>query len=214
MTVVGIDLSGPRNFAETYLVSFEEKENELHLQNVYPAADDEKILEAILSLGTGQPITIGMDAPLSYNGSGGDRPSDRDLRRLVKEKGGTAGIMPPTMIRMVYLTLRGVTLTRLFESAGPKYQIQIVEVHPGACMILHGANAQDVKAFKHDGSAGLQLLDWLESKGVKGISREAMPADHYVAACAAAFGAWQWKLGNSIWKYAANPPHHPYDFAC
>lgn len=214
MTVVGIDLSGPRNSAETYLVSFEEKGNELHLQNICAGADDEKILQTILKLENREPITIGIDAPLSYNLCGGDRPSDKDLRRVVKEKGGSAGIMPPTMIRMVYLTVRGVTLTRLFESFKTEYKIQIVEIHPGACMILHDADVKDVKAFKKDMDARLRLLQWLESRGVKGILATDLNADHYVAACAAAFGAWQWKLGKSVWKFPANPPHHPYDFAC
>jgi uncharacterized protein len=195
MTVVGIDLSGPRNSAETYLVSLEEKGNELHLQNVCAGADDQKILETVLSLGTEKQITIGIDAPLSYNVSGGDRPSDKELRRVVKEKGGSAGIMPPTMMRMVYLTLRGVTLTRLFESLKPKHQFQIVEVHPGACMILHDADVKDVKAFKKDFDARIRLLHWLESRGVKGVLDSGLDADHFVAACAAAFGAWQWKLG-------------------
>lgn len=213
MTVVGIDLSGPRNSADTVLVSFEEKGNEIHLQNACAGADDEKILEALLSLGAGKQITIGVDAPLSYNMSGGDRPSERDLRRFMKEKGGQAGIMSPTMMRMVYLTLRGITLTRLLESFKPNYEFQMVEVHPGACMFLHGADVQDVKTFKHDSPSRVRLLSWLESKGVKGILCEE-PADHYVAACAAAFGAWQWRLGKSVWKYPANPPHHPYDFAC
>ena len=43
MKVVGIDLSGPRNFADTVLVSFEEKGNEIHLQNVREGANDEMI---------------------------------------------------------------------------------------------------------------------------------------------------------------------------
>lgn len=214
MTFVGIDLSGPRNSADTYLVSFEERDHEIHLQNILPHADDEKILQAILALGTDKQISIGIDAPLSYNLSGGDRPSDKDLRRVVKEKGGSTGIMPPTMMRMVYLTLRGIVLTRLLESFKPQYQFQIVEVHPGACMLLHGADAQDVKTFKHDSPAKLRLLGWLESRGVKGISHDASIPDHYVAACAAAFGAWQWKRGRSAWKFPANLPHHPYDFAC
>jgi uncharacterized protein len=214
MTVVGIDLSGPRNSAETYLVSFEEKGDEIHLQDVCAGADDEKVLEILLNLGTQEQITMGIDAPLSYNLSGGDRPSDKELRRVVKEKGGYAGVMPPTMMRMVYLTLRGITLTRLFESFKPEYKFQIVEVHPGACMILHDADVQDVRTFKRDESARLRLLHWLESRGVKGISGTGLDTDHYVAACAAAFGAWQWKQGKSIWKYQANPPHHAYDFAC
>jgi predicted nuclease with RNAse H fold len=214
MAVLGIDLSGPRNSADTFLVHFEERGNKLHLQNIYAGADDQKIFEAIGSLKAGERITIGMDAPLSYNLSGGDRPSDKDLRRFVKERGGQAGIMPPTMMRMVYLTLRGIALTRLFESLKPTYEFQIVEVHPGACLFLHGANAQDVKIFKHDSTARSRLLDWLESKGLEGISHHKSVADHYVAACAAAFGAWKWRSGNSIWKFPAIPPHHPYEFAC
>ncbi len=214
MTFVGIDLSGPRNSADTYLVTFEEQGNEIHLRDVRAGANDEQILEAVLSLGTQKQIIIGIDAPLSYNLLGGDRPSDKELRSFVKEKGGFTGIMPPTMMRMVYLTLRGVTLTRLLESYRSEYKFQIVEVHPGACMILHGADAQDVKTFKRDASARSRLLDWLESKGMKNISQKDSIADHYVAACAAAFGAWQWKQGNSAWKYPANPPHHPYDFSC
>ncbi len=214
MVFVGIDLSGPRNSADTYLVSFEERGDEIHLQDIREHANDEKILEALLNLGTDKQITIGIDAPLSYNLSGGDRPSDKDLRRFVKERGGFTGVMPPTMMRMVYLTLRGVSLTRLLESFKPQYQFQIVEVHPGACMFLHGADAQDVRIFKHDSSAKVRLLGWLESKGVKGILHDASIEDHYLAACAAAFGAWQWKQGKSVWKFPADPPHHPYDFAC
>jgi predicted nuclease with RNAse H fold len=214
MTVLGIDLSGPRNSADTFLVHFEERGNHLHLQQVYAGADDQKIYETVESLKIGETITIGIDAPLSYNISGGDRPSDKDLRRFIKERGGQAGIMPPTMMRMVYLTLRGIALTRLLESLKPQYEFQIVEVHPGASMFLHGAAAQDVKTFKHDFAARSRLLDWLESNGVEGVSHEETVADHYVAACAAAFGAWKWKLGISIWKFPAIPPHHPYDFAC
>ena len=214
MKVVGIDLSGPRNFADTVLVSFEEKGNEIHLQNVREGANDEMILETLLGLEKGEQIILGIDAPLSYNVAGGDRPSEKDLRRILKEKGLQAGIMPPTMMRMVYLTLRGVTLTRLLQSFKAQYDLQIVELHPGACMLLHGADAQEVKAFKHDMAARHHLLNWLNSKGIKGVSQDDSVTDHYVAACGAAFGAWQWKLGNSAWKFPANPPHHPYDFAC
>src|SRR5690242_2675596 len=101
MTVVGIDLSGPKNSAETYLVCFQEEKDQLQLQQVLAGADDESILALISGLGKHDPITIGIDAPLSYNSSGGDRPSDKDLRRAIKEKGGRTGIMPPTMMRMV-----------------------------------------------------------------------------------------------------------------
>ena len=214
MKIVGIDLSGPRNFAETCLVNFAERGEEIHLIDVREGVDDDQILEAISSLGQKERIVIGIDAPLSYNPKGGDRPSDSELRRLVRERGGRVGIMPPTMMRMVYLTLRGVVLTRLLESMQPKYDLGIVEVHPGACMILRGAAADDVSAFKREHPARERLLDWLESKGLMRVfSREAV-SDHYVAACAAAMAAWQWSLGKSVWCYASNPPYHPYDFVC
>lgn len=214
MKIVGIDLSGPRNFAETCLVSFEEQGEETHFMDAREGADDDQILEAISGLGQKERIIIGIDAPLSYNSKGGDRRSDSDLRRLIHDKGRRVGIMPPTMIRMVYLTLRGVHLTRLLETLKPQYNLGIVEVHPGACMILRGADAGDVRTLKADSFARERLLDWLETKGLKGIVQTETVSDHYVAACAAALAAWQWSLGKSIWCFTASPPHHPYDFAC
>ena len=157
---------------------------------------------------------IGIDAPLSYNPKGGDRPSDSELRRLVQEHGGRVGVMPPTMMRMVYLTLRGVGLAGLLESLKPQYDLGIVEVHPGACMILCGANADDVRAFKREQPARGRLLDWLETKGLKGVCGIEAVSDHYVAACAATLAAWQWSLEKSVWCYRSNPPYHPYDFVC
>ena len=212
MKIVGIDLSGPRNFADTCLVSFEERAGEIHIAEVHEGADDDQILDTIVALGPKEQIVIGIDAPLSYNPKGGDRPSDSELRRFVHAQGGRIGIMPPTMIRMVYLTLRGLQLTRLLESL--KYDLTIVETHPGACMILREADANDVRKFKTDASARGRLLDWLETKGLKGISAAQNASDHYVAACAAALGAWHWSLGKSVWCFAAKTPHHPYDFAC
>lgn len=214
MKILGIDLSGPRNYADTCLVSFEEREEEIHLIDVREGADDDRILGAISSLGQKERIVIGIDAPLSYNPKGGDRPSDSELRRLVHEIRGRVGIMPPTMMRMVYLTLRGVGLTRLLDSLKPQYDLGIVEVHPGACMILRGADAEDVRAFKREQPARGRLLDWLESKGLKGICSTETVSDHYVAACAAALAAWQWSLGKCVWCFASNPPYHPYDFVC
>ena len=214
MRIVGIDLSGPRNFADTCLVSFEEHTEEIHLLDVREGADDDQILEAVSSVGQKERIVIGIDAPLSYNPKGGERPSDSELRRFVQAQGGRVGVMPPTMIRMVYLTLRGLQLTRLLEQLKPRYDLGIVEVHPGACMILRGADPGDVRKFKTEPFAREHLLDWLETKGLKGIQRAETVSDHYVAACAAALGAWQWSLGKSVWRFALDLPHHPYDFAC
>src|SRR5689334_4943823 len=134
MRIIGIDLSGPRNFADTCMVSFEESGEEIHLIDVREGAEDNQILKAIFSLGQEQRMVIGIDAPLSYNPIGGDRASDSELGRFVQAQGGRVGIMPPTMIRMVYLTLRGLQVTRLLESLKPQYNLRIIETHPGACM--------------------------------------------------------------------------------
>ncbi len=214
MRIVGIDLSGPRNFADTCLVSFEEHGEEIRLVDVREGADDDQILEVISRLGPKGPVAIGIDAPLSYNPKGGERRSDSELRRFVQAHGGRVGVMPPTMIRMVYLTLRGLQLTRLLEQLKPQYDLRIVEVHPGACMVLRGANQDDVRKFKTESSARGHLLGWLETKGLKGVSRAETVSDHYVAACAAALGTWQWSHGKSVWRFPLDLPHHPYDFAC
>jgi hypothetical protein len=71
---------------------------------------------------------------------------------------------------------------------------------------------QDVTTFKRDQTARVHLLNWLKEHGVKGIDNRETTSDHYVAACAAALGAWKWSTGNSAWSFRANPPYHPYDF--
>jgi predicted nuclease with RNAse H fold len=214
MKVIGLDLSGPRNSADTYLVVFSVQGRELHFLDGVDGADDQQIFHTISGLGNREPLIIGMDAPLSYNPTGGDRSSDADLRRAIREKGGGVGVMPPTMIRMVYLTLRGIALTRRLEILKPELDLRIVEVHPGACMLLRGAPTKAVAAFKRDGSARSQLLQWLGDQGLKDIFRTEDVADHYVASCAAALGAWQWSYGRPAWLFPAKPPEHPYDFAC
>jgi predicted nuclease with RNAse H fold len=122
--------------------------------------------------------------------------------------------MPPTMTKMVYLTLRGISLARLLESLKPQFDLGIVEVHPGACMLLRDAPIEDVKMFKRDEPARTRLLNWLKAHGMQGIADREPTSDHYVAACAAALGAWKWNKGNPEWGFRATPPYHLYDFAC
>jgi predicted nuclease with RNAse H fold len=213
MKIIGIDLSGPGNSKDTCLVIFEDRGDDIHLVGICEDANDYQILQSIHNLDSKDHIVIGIDAPLSYNLGGGDRSSDKELRQLLRGK-GRVGIMSPTMTRMAYLTLRGVALTRALEFHKPEYDLRIVEVHPGACMLLHGASAKDVSAFKKDLSARTRILNWLEGVGMKGIVRPEILTDHFVAACAAALGAWQWAVRKSAWHYPASPPLHPYDFAC
>ncbi len=214
MKVVGIDLSGPRNIADTFVTVFEGTQDGVHLSEVIAGADDRKILTSIAGLGKGEPVAIGLDAPLSYHPGGGDRKSDQELRRQVALKGGGVGVMTPTMTRMVYLTLHGMALARLLETLKPDMDLRIVEGHPGACMLLRGAAAGDVRGFKRDGRARMNLLDWLDAQGLKGLPRPDHVADHFVASCAAALAAWQWSLGRAVWEYPAEVPYHPYAFIC
>ncbi len=213
ISVIGIDLSGPRNIADTCLVLFERRGDALHFRQVIHEAGDGPIFDLVSAAGSQGVAVVGIDAPLSYNPGGGDRPSDSELRRLAFEK-GRVGIMPPTLIRMVYLTLRGVALTRMLETLRPQMELRLVEVHPGASMLLRGAPASDVAAFKRDASARQRLLEWMQNMGIKDLPRGDEPSDHFVAACAVALAAWQWSAGKAAWCYAARPPEHPYDFAC
>ena len=212
MNVVGIDLSGPRNIADTFVTLFEEKQDTLHLPETIAGADDQKILAAVAGLGSGDPVVIGVDAPLSHNPGGGDRKSDQELRRQVAIRGGRVGVMTPTMTRMVYLTLHGMALARLLETLKPDMNIRIVEVHPGACMLLRGAAVKDVEGFKRDPQARLNLLSWLDMQGLNGLPGSKNAADHFVASCAAALAAWQWALGSAVWEYPVEMPYHPYAF--
>jgi hypothetical protein len=50
--------------------------------------------------------------------------------------------------------------------------------------------------------------------GLHGIPVLADTSDHFVAACAAALAGWQWAAAKPAWCYPAQPPEHPYDFAC
>ncbi len=212
MIVAGIDLSGPRNTADTCVTIFEQRGSELHFRSSRAGADDQSILESVSSLEKSGRIILGLDAPLSYNPHGGDRVSDSQLRQRVK--GSRVGVMTPTMTRMVYLTLRGVALTRALESLKPELDLHLVEVHPGASLLLRGAAPADVNSFKRDQQARSRLLEWLEKMQLVGMPRSEPVSDHFVAACAAALAAWKWSLGQPAWIAPAQPPQHPYDFAC
>ena len=97
MKIVGIDLSGPRNFADTCLVSFETRGEEIYLTDVREGADDHQILASISSLGQTERIVIGIDAPLSYNPKGGDRASDSDFPLLLTDSLACSRLIDSTL---------------------------------------------------------------------------------------------------------------------
>jgi predicted nuclease with RNAse H fold len=213
MKVIGIDLSGPRNVADTCMVIFDQQLGELHFTQQLAGIYDLDILESVSGLGSGERIVIGIDAPLSYEPRGGNRESDRELHQRMRDK-GSRSVMPPMAPQMVYLTLHGIALTRMLETLYPRIQLEIVEVHPGACMLLRDAPPEDVRNFKKDAAARLRLCEWLSTKGLKGLPARDKASDHFVAACGAALGTWGWAQGKSIWRFPASPPEHPYDFVC
>lgn len=214
MYIVGIDLSGPSNSSDTALTAFNATAGEyLTIQGSLLGADDSQILSFIHSLQPRRNIVIGIDAPLSYNIGGGDRPADKALREEIKLAGLKPGtVMTPTMTRMVYLTLRGISLARALILTDDK--INVVEVHPAGAMALRMAPVEDVRSFKKCGKCRWNLLAWLEQQGLIGIADIKEPTDHYVAACASALAAWKWSQEKSAWLQPADPPFHPFDYAC
>jgi predicted nuclease with RNAse H fold len=214
ISYVGIDLSGPVNIADTSVVSFAEENQRLVLDKHLSFASDDQIITLISDLSNSGMVVAGIDAPLSYNPGGGDRPGDKKLREVIVRMGMRPGsIMPPTLTRMVYLTLRGVTIASQLRHIDAR-NIRIAEVHPGAAMALRGASLQDVVEFKRSVSARKRLFSWLVKEGLYGADEISEETDHTLAACAAALAAWKWHAGKAAWMEPAAPPHHPFDYVC
>ena len=214
MVIVGIDLSGPSNFTDAALVAFAAEGLHLNYLESVCGADDQRLFDVVSTFSDGDGAIVGIDAPLSYNPGGGDRPGDRVLRGLVIDAGLEPGsVMPPTMTRMAYLTLRGVCVARALERIGPT-RPRVVEVHPGASLALHGAPIAAVRTFKREVEARHHLLKWFMAQGLVAIPTADDPTAHFVAACACAMAAWKWASNGSLWCHRAAPPLHPYDFAC
>lgn len=215
MVVIGVDLSGPSNSAETAMACFCVESERLKCKDIVVGLDDAELYRRIEAFGGESEIVIGLDAPLSYYPGGGDRPGDAELRRRLINAGLHPGsVMPPTMTRMVYLTLRGVCVARGLKEILPN-RASIVEVHPAGAMVLRGAPSRDVREFKRDPAARGRLLGWLgRAQKIQGIPRKHVPTDHVVAAMACALAAWNWARNQPAWCQKADPPIHPYDFAC
>ena len=223
LTIIGIDLSGPSNIRDTALAVFMSRGEELCLERTATGVSDAAILEITAELTGRRKVAVGLDAPLSYNPGGGDRPGDRALRTVLHQAGLSSGsVMTPTMTRMAYLTLRGMAVARGLEltvgeitaAEKPGTEIALAEVHPGGALILRGAPVQAVRGLKSDPSSRQVLLEWMETQGMTGAASLKSADDHLVAACAAALGAWGWMQGQPAWLHPAQPPLHPYDYVC
>lgn len=219
MRVIGIDLSGPSNHKDTVLAIFELHNGNLRFVKSMSNVSDETILKVVAEQSQDNEVVIGIDAPLSYEDGGGDRESDRRLRKFIVQIGMKSGsIMPPTLNRMVYLTLRGIKLSREITTQVSLHPISIVEVHPGAVIgsRLSGSEIGHVLTYKQDLEMRKILLNWLEQQQLIGIPEELANESHSIDACAAALGAWHWR-DNSFtpkWLFPAKLPLHPYDYCC
>ena len=203
---IGIDLSGPSNTKDTSLAFFTGDESQLTFHQIVNGATDQNIYEILHS--KSDHLIIGIDAPLSYQPGGGDRPADRALRQRIIAKGMKSGsIMTPTMTRMVYLTLRGISLSRGLSAITP----DIVEVHPGSAVGLRSSDITSVLNYKIEINPRYQLRSFLEKDGVTGIPTDVLHSSHSFDACLAAYAAWKWKHGESEFLHAAEPPFHPFD---
>ncbi|MEO6195198.1 MAG: DUF429 domain-containing protein [Thermoanaerobaculia bacterium] len=210
VATVGLDLSGPVNSVGTGVAVF----RDLEFQEYDCDGSDASILALLRRLTPSYSVAIGMDAPLSYPTAGGFRERDHSLRAALRQAEiNPNSVIPPLAPRMVYLTLRGVAVSRLLQSEFND-SISIVEVHPTACLGLRGAPIDDVLNFKRHAGARSNLLNWFREQGMRGLEQKAGCTDHFIAACSAALATWKWAHGKHVWQVAAEPPFHPYGFVC
>jgi predicted nuclease with RNAse H fold len=213
--LLGIDLAGPAAPERTGVALFTSKDGGTRRIPAGCDGSDEGLRDRVAELATETPVIVGIDAPLSYQPGGGQREADAELRRVIQGCGMHPGsIIPPTAPRMVYVTLRGVALAHALTTIDAAHPVRVVEVHPGATFCLRGAPLAAIRGFATDPAARGELLHWLGEHSVDGLDPTATNSDHDVAACAAALGARDWFAGRSQWLYPAQPPWHPFDFAC
>jgi uncharacterized protein len=219
MKVIGIDLSGPANPRDTVISIFEKNDGSLNFRELISGATDEVILSRIEREAKQDSVFIGIDSPLSYQDGGGDRPSDKNLRTYIKELGmRPSSVMSPTMNRMAYLTLRGISLTRSISSMDNANPIRVVEVHPGAVM---GSRIPQellsyLLSYKKNEESRNRIYHFLQNTDLNALPAEVLETTHAIDSCAAALGAWNWgdPYLETNWCWKAEPPHHPYDFCC
>ena len=181
MYVLGLDLAGPANDADTVAAGFMAHEEVLEHRITRGDLSDRELHRLIgTELPAAAQLVVGLDAPLSYHPGGGDRPAERSLRRSLIEMGLPPGtVMAPTMSRMVYLTLRGVTVARTLSSLRPG--CRLVEVHPAGALAFRGAPVVKIRNLKKSPISRQSLMTWLASQGLSNLPTGAV-SDHMVAA--------------------------------
>jgi predicted nuclease with RNAse H fold len=213
MIVSGVDLSGPRNEGDTALVRLIAARGTLVFAGSTQGLDDAALWSRLQAdCATDADVVVGLDAPLSYSDKKGARAADTALARAAVAAGlSSSTVMTPLAPRMVYLTVRGLTVARGLQALAPR--ARVVEVHPGSAYALRGAPVADIKLWKKSPAARKRSLQWLAGL-VENLPVEALAAsDHLVAACGAALAAAEWARGRPRFCAPALPPHHPYDVA-
>ncbi|MCA0988866.1 DUF429 domain-containing protein [Guptibacillus algicola] len=206
---IGVDLSGPSNTKDTSVAIFSGNQEEMHFKELMEGASDHDIYRRVEN--EQEVMVIGIDAPLSYQPGGGDRPGDRAMRNCIKEAGMKSGsIMTPTMTRMVYLTLRGISLSRGLATTSAS----IVEVHPGAAVGLRLSDINSVLTYKFDIAARKAIHTFLENERVIDIPEHTLQSTHSFDACLAAYAAWKWHHGKASFSFPPEPPIHPFEISC
>ncbi|OAB42501.1 hypothetical protein [Paenibacillus glacialis] len=103
---------------------------------------------------------------------------------------------------MIYLTVRGITLSRSISIAFPK--TKIVEVHPKAFLFLHFYHsiATDIQNYKDpdNKNAKINIMDCL-SQMISGIDANECYSDHDIDSIAAAYTAFCRDVGNHAFLF-------------
>lgn len=188
-TLLGIDLSGPSNHADTCMAW----RNEQGIIEVDCGCSDAQIMHWVTQLN--HRVVVFIDAPLSYQDGGGYRPCDSALRRFLNDRGfQRLGVIAPTMTKMVYLTLRGIALAQQLDKAGAT----VIETHPGASLLLSGVEADQVFALKNSPLAIHAVQSHWQQLGIN-FSKE-LTSDHQVMAVQALLTAERWMSEQCYWQ--------------
>ena len=219
MKIIGIDLSGPANHKDTVLTVFQLHNDRLEFEGMIDGASDEMIISRIEAEALSDEVVIGIDAPLSYQDGGGDRTQDKSIREFIKGYGMSgSSIMPPTLTKMVYLTLRGIGITRRINNINTSHKISIVEVHPGAAIgtRMSSSGLAHVLQYKKDRQSRVAIFTWFEKIGLKNLPEETIESTHMMDASAAALAAWHWadSTKQPTWHWKTTSSQHPYEFCC
>lgn len=211
----GIDLSGPVNIIDTVIswFKYDRSKEKLNLIDYKIGADDYFIFNIIKDLSINNDLFLAIDAPLSYNMNGGDRESDKSLREFLKKKNiKTSSVMTPTMTRMSYLTLRGISITRILETL--KKKPKVIEVHPFVSLLINGANKEDIKNVKKNEKAKQNIFNFLKKRQISNLPVIVSKNDHFISSVIAAQIAYFYSRNQYQWRSKRKFPFHPYDFVC